>query len=421
MTRVVGLLMLGLLCACRAAPVPVAPSPSPYFDMVGSKLELGGEVFLYADFDGDAELAFDLLLDVLRQDPGLGSLAEESRAHGASLARVVGLGSLKAIGLSSVVDGDRYRNRGFAYVPKRRGIFDVPGGEAREFWMPAIAPSQSDLVWEQQVDANALFSMLRELAELGIGSPPGELDKWLDAPLWTLDVTPRDLFEGLESTVGIIASVDESRNVWLPGQRFTFPFTDFVIVVDGVADLTSSVARYARREPFLRAQRADGWTIVSPSVRLPPPWDAYEPALMTDDASGRTYLVSSRSFLQQCLQSGGSLAANATFESTSSDLPKTGNGFLYVSPRLTRVMHAALDKVVAVRGPAMQTHVARALLPTAGEPYAWVLRNEPDGLLFRSNSASSHKSTLLTFGFAAAVPALILLSPFEPKQVGEPL
>ena len=421
MTRALGLLVLGALVSCRAATIPTAPTPSPYFDAVGAKLEIGGEVFAYADVDGDAALASEFLLTVLRDAPELRRLADASRLHGASLSRVLGLDSLKAIGLSSVAVGDRYRNRGFAYVPTRRGLFEVTGGDPRELGMLAIAPSQSDLVWEQQLDAHALIIVLRGLAELGIGTTPEGLEAWLDAPLSRLDIAPRDLLEGLESTMGVIASVDETRNVWLPGQRFTFPFTSFVVAIDGVSDLTDSIARYAGRDPFIRARQSDGWTIVSPSIRLPPPWNAYEPAVMTDGATGRTYLVSSPSYLQRCLESGGSIATDPAFERTSSELPKTGNGFLYLSPRLTRVMHAALDQVVAARGPAIQTHVARALLPTAGEPYAWVLRHEPDGLLFRSNSASSHKSTLLTFGFAAVVPALILLALSEPQAVGDPL
>ena len=84
-------------------------------------------------------------------------------------------------------------------------------------------------------------------------------------------------------------------------------------------------------------------------------------------------------------------------------------------------MHAALDKVVAAQGPAIQTHVARALLPTAGEPYAWMLRNEADGVLFQSNSDTSHKSTLLTFGFGALLPAMVLLSAPESGKIENPL
>jgi hypothetical protein len=419
MIRVASLLFVCLLAACRGSGVPVAPTPSPYFEAVSSRLELGGEVFAYADIDGDAEQASEFLLGLLRDAPELRGIGDVSRLHGASLARVLGLDRTRAIGLSSVVDGTRYRNRGFVYAAERTGLLQVWGDAPRELGTLAMAPFESDLVFEQQLDADELVALIRGLGELGIGMPPEALDAWLDAQ--RLDLTMRDVLEGLKTTVGVILSVDEGRNVWLPGQTFTFPHTSFIVAVDGVSELADSVARYAASEPFLHTRESNGWTIVSPAIRLPAPWNAYEPALMKHAESGRTYFVSSPAFLKECLASGGALATNASFQVASAGLPDTGNSFLYLSPRMTRVMHAALDKVIAAQGPAIQTQVARALLPDAGEPYAWILRNEPEGVLVRSNGASSHKSTLLTFGFAALLPAAILLTPPAPDPTENPL
>jgi hypothetical protein len=378
-------------------------------------------VFVYADIDGDAEEASEFLLSILRDAPALKGLSDASRLHGASLARVVGLDRAKAVGLSSVLDGASYSNRGFVYAPERAGLFEVWGDAPRTFGLLSMAPTDSDLIWEQQVDADAVLALVRGLSELGIGMSPEALDAWLDAPSSRLDVTMREVLEGLKTTVGVILSIEEGRNVWLPGRSFTFPMTDFVIAVDGLSEFADSVARYAAKDPFVRTQESNGWTIVTPSVRLPPPWNAYEPALMKEATTGHTFLVSSPSFLRECLESKGALATNESFAGAIAGLPAAGNGFLYLSPRGTRVMHAALDKVVAAQGPAIQTHVARALLPTAGEPYAWLLRNEADGVLFRSNSDSSHKSTLLTFGFAALLPAIVLLSAPESGKIENPL
>jgi hypothetical protein len=411
MNRALFSLLLALLPACGGPGVLVAATPSPYFEAVGANLELGGEVFLYADIDGDADRAADFLLRILRDAPELAGAVEPSRLHGASLARALGLDRATAVGLSSVEDGSRYRNRGFVSLAERDGVFRVWGEAPKGFSVLDIAATDADLVWQQEIDADAFVDLARSLGKLGLGISPDELDAMLDAPLAGLDVTARDVLDDLTTTLQVVSSVDESRNVWLPGESFTFPHTDFVIAVDGIASLTEAFVRYATRDPFVRAQRSDRWVVVTPSIRLPPPWNAYEPALMMDVTTGRTYLVSSRGFLQQCLGTSDRLRANPTFVETTSALPQDGNGFIYLSPRITRVMHAALDKVVAAQGPATQTHVARALLPTPGEPYAWALRNQPDGVLFRSNSASSHKSTLVTFGLAALLPALILLEP----------
>lgn len=421
MTRSLFILLLAALCACGGSTVPMAATPSPYFEAVGSKLELGGEVFIYADIDGEAEAAADFILGALRDSPELGDLADASRLHGASLARVLGLDQAKGIGLSSVENGERYVNRGFVYAPVREGLLRVWGEEPSAFDVLEMAPSDADLVWEQRLDAEALLELVRNLGQLGIGMKPDELETSLDAPLSNLDVTARDLLEDLKTTAKMVLSVDESRNVWLPGQSFTFPHTDFVVAIDGISALTEAFVRYASGDPFVRAERSESWIIVTASIRLPPPWNAYEPALMMERETGRTYLVSSPAFLKRCLAAAGGLTQSDAFTRATASLPTTGNGFLYLSPRITRVMHAALDKVVAAQGPAIQTHVARALLPAAGESYAWVLRNEPDGVLFRSNSASSHKSTLLTFGMAALVPAAMLLAPDESPTAKNPL
>jgi len=410
MIRSFSWILLAVCCGCRGSTIPTAPAPSPYFDEVASKLELGGELFVYADIDGDAERASDFLLRVVEDAPQLRGLGDSSRLHGASLARVLGLDQAKAIGLSSVTDGERYLNRGFVYAPERGGLLDVWGDTPRAFGLPTMAPADSDLIWEQQLDAEALLLVLRGLGELGIGMPPDELDAWLDSPLSSLDVTSRDVLEELKTTLGVILAIDETRNVWLPGQSFTFPHTEFVIAVDDIEPLADAVVRYVSRVPFMIAKQTNGWTIVSASIRLPAPWNAYAPALMKEHATGRTYLVSSPSFFQRCLDASGELTTQESFGEVAAGLPETGNGFVYLSSRMTRVMHSALDKVIAARGPAIQTEVARALLPKAGEPYASVLRNEPNGVLFRSNSTASHKSTLLTFGLAAVLPALVLLT-----------
>lgn len=421
MNRALFPLLLALLAACRGSGVPAAPTPSPYFEAVGANLELGGEVFMYADVDGDAERAADFFLRILGDAPELRGAAEPSRLHGASLARALGLDRVRAVGLSSVEDGSRYRNRGFISLSKREGVFRVWGEAPRAFDVLDMAAADADLVWQQEVDADALVDLARGFGMLGLAMSPDDLDALLDDRLSGLDVTARDILDDLTTTLRVVSSVDESRNVWLPGESFTFPHTDFMIAVDGIASLTEAFVRYAARDPFVRAQRSDTWVVVTPSIRLPPPWNAYEPALMMNAATGRTFLVSSPAFLQECLRTRDGLRANATFADTTSALPPNGNGFIYLSPRITRVMHAALDKIVAAQGPGIQTHVARALLPTPGEPYAWVLRNQPDGVLLHSSSASSHKSTLLTFGFAALLPALILLEPPSTDDPASPL
>lgn len=407
-------IVLGLigLCACAGSDVPVAPVKSPHFDAVSERLQLGGTVYAYVDIDGDAERAADFVLSLLRDLPELLPQQSTHRLNATSLVRVLGLDAVRAVGLSSYERGDLYHNRTFIHhTGSRRGLLRALGGEPAPFAMASLAPEDADLVWEQQVDVASLVEMVREIGELGVGLSPEELDAELRRPVLGLGVSWGALLENLRATVGVVLSLDEGRNLWIPGESFTFAYTDFVLRVDGLAPLADAIIERAASEPFLRSRSNDGWVIVSPAIRLPPPWNAYEPALMKEQATGRLYVVSSPAFMERCLATAetGNIASNVVFQTAFADLPRSGNGMTFLSPTMTRQMHAALDQVIAAQGGTITTTVARVLLPDAGTPVGWALRNEPNGMLFTSNTASSHKSTLLTMGLAALLPAAVIV------------
>jgi len=126
-------------------------------------------------------------------------------------------------------------------------------------------------------------------------------------------------------------------------------------------------------------------------------------------ATGRMYVVSSPAFLKKCLSTTGGVTKSADFIRAFEQLPMTGNGLTYLSPRMTRQMHAALDRVIEANGSSITTSIARFFLPDVGYPVGWVAKNVHDGLLIRSNSPSSHKSTLLTLGYVALLPAVAVV------------
>jgi hypothetical protein len=78
--------------------------------------------------------------------------------------------------------------------------------------------------------------------------------------------------------------------------------------------------------------------------------------------------------------------------------------------------------VIEANGSSITTSLARFFLPDAGYPVGWVASNTDEGLLIRSNSPSSHKSTLLTLGYVALLPAAAVVgaSFLEPLKVRKP-
>lgn len=412
MKRILAVLSLGALVACgsRGSTVPMAPERSPHFDPVSANLQLGGTVYAYVDIDGDAERAAEFFMSLLRDLPSSRQPGDSRRLGATNLVRALGLDNLRAIGLSSYEKEPLYHNRSFIYhTGPRKGLLEVFGDEPAELGLKAVAPEGADLVWEQQLNLKVLVDIVRALGEHGIGISPTRIDALLAEPLFNLDITIGEIVERLDTTAGLILEVDEAHVMRIPGESFWFPFTEFLFQIDGLGDLVDAIAKKAALNPFIRADRTKQWVIIRPGIRLPPPWHAYEPSLIKDVTTERMYLVSSPAYLTKCLSQQTDLTATADFEAAFDELSPIGNGMLFVSPQLTREMHSMLDRVINERGSTVVSTIVRILLPDAGSPIGWVGMNRDDGVLFTSNSSSSHKSTLITLGYAALLPAIAVL------------
>lgn len=404
------LMLVSLLTACRGSGVPMAPEKSPHFGPVSERLQLGGTVYAYADIEGDAERAADFLLTLLRDFPGLVQERGAHRLNATTLVRILGLDQVRAIGMSSYRSGELYHNRGFVYhAGAREGLLKLFGAEPGPFGVLAVAPEAADLVWEQQINLTVLVEVIRALGELGVGISPDELDEALSAPALDLDISWGSIVEQLDTTAALILAIDESRPLRIPGESFWFPYTDFLFHIDGLSELGDAMARRAASDPFIASEQTEDWIIISPAIRLPPPWNAYQPSVIKENATGRMFVVSSPTFLKTCLATVENVTTDPDFTQAFEGLPRTGNGLTYLSPRMTRQMHAVLDRVVAGGGGSVTTSLVRFFLPDVGYPAGWVAKNTEDGLLFTSNTPSSHKSTLLTLGYAALLPAIAVI------------
>ncbi len=401
-------LSLVVLVACSST-VPMAPQKSPHFDLVSANLQLGGTVYAYIDIDGDAERAANFFISLVRDLPPLDTFHAPRPLSATSLVRVLGLANLHAIGLSSYKKASLYHNRSFIYYTgPREGLLKVFGGEPGKLGLKDIAPEAADFVWEQQLNLKVLVDIVRALGEHGLGASPAKLDALLAESFLGLNITMREVVERLDTTAGLILEVDEARVLRIPGESFWFPYTDFLFQIDGLGDLVDALAKRAAFDPFIQAERTNQWLIIGPGIRLPPPWNAYAPRLIKDLATGRMYLVSSPDYLTKCLSQQSDLTATADFAEAFDGLPTIGNGMLFASLQFTREMHAMLDRVINNSGSTILTTVVRFLLPDAGSPIGWVGMNRSDGLLFTSNSSSSHKSTFLTLGYAALLPTVAI-------------
>lgn len=398
----------------------MAPTRSPHFDAVSAQLHLGGTVYAYADIEGDMERATDFFLGLLRDLPELVSAKPLRDLSARRVIKILGLDSLRAVGLSSYETDTVYQNRSFLhYQGERKGLLAFFGQEPAPFDLLSVAPDDADLAWDQQLDLGVLLDIVRGFGELGLGMTTEELDQALEEDPFGLGMSLGEILSRLRTKFGLILSVDEARSLQIPGESFRFPYTDLLFRVDGLGDLGDALIRRAALDPFIAVEQTERHLVVRPAIQLPPPWNAYEPAIIKESATGRMYLVSSSRFLERCLDADGDLTQSRDFNQAFGQLPSDGNGLMYFSPRLTRVMHALLDRVIEANGATVTTSVVRFLLPDVGYPVGWVAQNRSDGLLVASSSPSSHKSTLLTIGYAALLPAAAVFG-VSLLEAGEP-
>lgn len=409
--------------ACKGSSIPMAPTQSPHFEPVAANLQLGGTVYVYADVEGDASRAAEFFLSLLRQAGATDLGAPPLEAT--RLVQALGLSDVDAVGMSSYRRGDLYHNRSFVYrTGPRRGVLALFGGDPKPFEMTSLTTAGTDLLWEQQLDLSVLVDIARSFGALGVGPSPAELDRALAKNLPGLDVTVGSLVNRPTTTLGVIVDVDEERVLRIPGDSFWFPLVDVLVKMDGFSDIMAAIERRAYFDPFLRAERTDELLIIGTSIRLPPPWNAYQPVLIQELATDRVYFASSPQFFDRSRSATERVTATESYQTAFDALPDEGNGMVFLSRSLTREVHGLIDRFINESGASARTMIARLLLPDAGLPVGWVGANRSDGILFTSNSPSSHKSTLLTLGYAGLVPALLWIAgsnePPPPPPSAEP-
>lgn len=382
-----------------AAPLVAKNERSAHFAAVTSQLELGGTLFGYMDIDGD----------VLKLAEGLKNLAEQATAEQPMAAAFIpkdfapifadlGFTDVKALGLSSVADGTGgFRNRVYFYTPEgRRGLLAGLGGAPAAFAAPAFAPADTDLVFETELDAPAVYAAIRAVVVRIAGEPmAGFLDAKLDTPDPEAGVAFRDVLTTLKGRTSVVLRVDPARS-FEPKPGVVLPAVDLLFRQEnGGARLDALLVKLLAASPDdptkpVREELPGGAVVYrSPT---PVPLIDWTPELRIEGEA--IVLVSRPDFIASA---GASLADDADFRAALARVEgEKGNGLTYIGPRLAE--HAARVLTLNPDMPAeQQLAVARvmAMLPEPGRPLVSVRLNLPEGVLLRSYWNASHKQNLV--------------------------
>lgn len=396
---------------CAEATTPGSGSTNPRQAQVFKHLDPGGQVLLYMDIEGDAgRLAAQLdavLAEVAKSDE---LKVDLSKVKATDLARLLGLDSVTALGLSSSRRGAAFHNRAFMLAPApRRGLLQLFDGKPQPFAIPAWAPADADFVMEQNLRLKTLADLLLQVLEQTIGGTA-----WLKAqsvlhqPLGSSGLTPAQLIDTLDTRVYALLRIDESRPMPLKDSAAPVPYVELLLAADRLTPLFRWLVAQFGAHPRTRV-RVDGpletLELLLDKTDLPA---LYQPLLALDRQSGRVYFATDPALLQQCLTATptGALQSSAEYRAATADLPATGHGLSFRSSRLMPKITRLLAKLTEGDAEAQSGMELLMMLLAPGDPAAAaVATSHADGLYFASNDSSSHKTTLLTLPYGN--PAMI--------------
>jgi hypothetical protein len=397
---------LTLMLALGGCATQKAVNPSPYFPDVAKHLDMGGEVFVYADVDGDLPVLADQL-DQLIKRVGKGSPELHlERINARRILGQLGLDDLLALGLSSTKDGKVFHNKAFLQQRgPRRGLLLLTGAEPRDLEGIRQAPGDADLVFETDLKLKSLFDLGESILKDVRGRDTKDLLDGLDEKIPGTSLTLRRTIEQLDTRLVCVlrVAVPEGLSLATDGNGFAKPVAlDLLIAIDHMAVLFDAIEGLLRplpsKTPIKFSQDGD-LRLMEMDVPVRGV-TGLRPVLAKDAKTGRVFLATSTAFVKEFLSdkaaAGRRLGDAPEFKTATSGFLKRANGLSYLSgaffPKLARVL-AAFGKADPTEQPGIDIFVS--LLPEGGIPFASQQVNLPDGLYYASNSPYSHKTMLL--------------------------
>jgi len=410
-------------CSKNDAPPakPEAPKPlaidvvkeqerSKNFVAVSRQLELGGTLYGYVDVDGDVLKMLGgvkgLLEQMAKTQPQLTPFVNQDYA---TIAGMLGLTDIKAVGLSSVPDGTGFfRNRMFFYAPgERHGFVAGLGGKPGPFTHVKLAPADAAFFVESEVDLPVVYKAVKDTIAKVAGEPASSLfEAGLKQAGDRAALSVLDLIYGLKGHMSIVGRVDSSKPLRLPAPNApVIPGISLLITIDGVAPVVETSLAQAKV-----LKRTDDGTLHIYGLGQQLPFGDLQPVVVAD---GNTlYVATSLPFLKECRAGQKPLAQDPAFQKALAAVGTEGNGVAYVSPRFFDEIRKfeSLNPNLPAETKTI-VNLITSKLPKTDRPMVSIRTNLPDGILIRSYWDRSLKQEVamvsvynpLTVGLLAAM------------------
>ena len=422
-----GALLLAGLAGCQkkeaesAAVAPVAPAVpktpalevvkeserSRHFLAVSKQLELGGTLYGYADIDGDAlklaGMVQNIMTEVAKAQP---QAAAQLNQDYAALFKIMGLADIQAVGLSSVGDGTGFfRNRVFFYTPEgRHGLMAGFGGEPKPFERLTLAPANTDVFCENEIDLPAIYKTVNAVvAKVGGDVTANKLEEALKQAGQEAAISALSIVQNWKGRSALVMRFEDGPGIRTPGpDGVQLPAFSLLLTVDGIApslhDALVKIPMFERRQ--------EG-TLELFELKIPMPVESLKPVIAID---GSTLMIAtSPKFLAECMNAKGGLAQTAGFQKALAPFGDKANGIGYISPHFFAKLHE-LETLNAHLSAEPKKILAMVLanIPQADRPLITVRTNLPEGVLIRSYWNRSLKQDVAVMAFYNPVTVGVL-------------
>lgn len=399
------------------------PSTGP-FSAVTSQLDPGGTMYLFWDTAGlvkFCEKALDGIQSTLEKQPASETARENNLKWFQLVRRMIGetgLYRVKALGASSIpLDETMHRTRMVLYRAPETStdlIWNLYAPAPHALPELGLLPADTALAQFGDFRPRVLWDWIHTQAEK---SGVEEFKKGVSvlAPALKMQgIEPDTILNGFNGSAGLVITLDKERTIQVPMGNTTTPIpAPNLALVMAVKDFSLYDLVAGGIQPGKKADTAEAVRFLP--LPAPPNPIFSSPTL----ACNGSYLVfaSAKELAETLMDGTGGLKNSAAFKELARDMPATGNGFRYISPRLGEVIRGIQDH--ALKNPQLKDNDRQALqtlmnlVPTDFSMYG-VVEHDSTGFRYTLNHRLGlHYLVVLPavmaagIGAAVAMPAMV--------------
>jgi prepilin-type processing-associated H-X9-DG protein len=411
MNGCLGVLIIAMMAGCLSSKVTSAKKTS--FDAVAEKLNPGGDFYLYYNpvqvvtgLEDNIKQLQQFCAELPNSSPENIKNIDKGFNLASNIVKSSGVAEISGLGLSSIAINDRlYRNTIFIhhYAEANKGIiWQLMNQSPKEQRLLKLLPADTALAVATDFKTKLLIDWLEN--ELNKVNFP-EVNKQIAqgrAELQKNGVDIDKLLNSFNGQYGIVITLDPTKNSKIPvqGQMMEIPRPGLALVAEVKDDYIFELLKAKLPMAQFTLLKDGAKQLMVNLPKMPIDVDLSPTVILTTDG---LLLISTIKQLADDIiaaeQTGNGLIATEGFKQLAQGIPLQGNGFNFISPKLSKVISNVKEQVInntpvmnskAKLGQMVLNNFTGSVIETFG-----VTQNTPTGIIEVNNSTASQGTVLL--------------------------